>query len=102
MKIAILSPFEEKVPPVKYGGTELVVYNLIEQLVGMGHDVTLFGTGDSKTSAKLEAVFDESIRNLPECQDAKMREIYKYIGVGRFLIDSSKTASSLALVFESP
>ena len=90
MKIAILSPFEEKVPPVKYGGTELVVYNLIEQIVAMGHDVTLFGTGDSRTSAKLKAVFEESIRNLPECQDAKMREIYKYIGVGRVISSLNK------------
>ncbi|MDY0302850.1 MAG: glycosyltransferase family 4 protein [Candidatus Moranbacteria bacterium] len=83
MKIAMLAPFEEQVPPVKYGGTELVIYNLIEQLVRLGHEVTLFASGDSKTSAKLRAIFDKSIRSNPEAQDLNLRNAYKYMGVGR-------------------
>lgn len=83
MKIAMLAPFEEKVPPLKYGGTELVVYNLIEQLVKMGHEVTLLASGESKTSAKLEAVFPQSIRLLDESQDIKVRDALKYMGVGK-------------------
>ena len=43
----------EAVPPKLYGGTERVVYSLTEELVAMGHDVTLFASGDSVTRAKL-------------------------------------------------
>jgi len=54
MKIAVISTPWLPVPPVGYGGTETVVYNLTEGLVKNGHDVTLFAPGDSKTSAHLE------------------------------------------------
>ncbi len=53
MRIAQIAPLFEAVPPRRYGGTERVVHWLTEELVGMGHDVTLFATGDSRTSAKL-------------------------------------------------
>lgn len=53
MRIAQIAPLFESVPPLRYGGTERVVHWLTEELVGMGHDVTLFATGDSRTSAKL-------------------------------------------------
>jgi glycosyltransferase involved in cell wall biosynthesis len=85
MKIAVLSPFEEQVPPRTYGGTELVVYNLVEQLVKMGHDVTLLATGDSHTSAQLEAVFPQAIRRLADAQDLKLREVLKYMGIGKVI-----------------
>lgn len=62
MKIAQIAPLAEKVPPDKYGGTERVVYNLVEELVKMGHDVTLFASGDSKTSAKLVSVYPKALR----------------------------------------
>jgi len=83
MKIAIVAPFEERVPPHKYGGTELVVYNLTEQLVQMGHDVTLIATGDSQTSAKLEVIFKRSLRSIPDLTDMKLREAYKFMGIGK-------------------
>lgn len=54
------------VPPRGYAGTERVVYNLTEGLVKKGHDVTLFSTGDSKTSAKLDYVFDKSLGLQPD------------------------------------
>jgi glycosyltransferase involved in cell wall biosynthesis len=53
MRIAQIAPLFESVPPKRYGGTERVVHWLTEELVGMGHDVTLFATGDSTTSARL-------------------------------------------------
>lgn len=62
LKIAQIAPLAERVPPKKYGGTERVVYALTEQLVQRGHDVTLFATGDSITSAKLVSVYPRSLR----------------------------------------
>jgi glycosyltransferase involved in cell wall biosynthesis len=62
MKIAQISPLFESVPPKAYGGTERVVYHLTEELVQMGHDVTLFASGDSQTSAELRPASPESIR----------------------------------------
>ena len=55
MRIAQVSPLAESVPPQTYGGTERVVHHLTEELVRRGHDVTLFASGDSVTSARLVA-----------------------------------------------
>ncbi|HSI20497.1 MAG TPA: glycosyltransferase family 4 protein [Verrucomicrobiae bacterium] len=86
MKIAVVVPVEESVPPVKYGGTELVAYNLVEGLVKNGHEVHLFATGDSKTSGTLHAVFPEPVRVLaPDPSDSKLREAFKYVAIGRAL-----------------
>ncbi len=57
MKIAMISTPFLRVPPRDYGGTELVVYELVEGLVQRGHEVTLFATGDSHTSAELRSLF---------------------------------------------
>ena len=56
MRIAQIAPLTESVPPKLYGGTERVVSYLTEALVELGHEVTLFATGDSQTSANLEPV----------------------------------------------
>ncbi|HKG27933.1 MAG TPA: glycosyltransferase, partial [Thermomicrobiales bacterium] len=56
MRIAILAPLVEPVPPPLYGGTERVVSLLTEELVRRGHDVTLFASGDSQTAATLVPV----------------------------------------------
>ena len=53
MRIAQLAPPLERVPPVGYGGTERVIHVLTEELVRRGHEVTLFASGDSRTSARL-------------------------------------------------
>ena len=53
MRIAQVAPLYERVPPTTYGGTERVVSYLTEELVRLGHEVTLFATGDSCTSATL-------------------------------------------------
>lgn len=57
MRIAMISTPFVPVPPRDYGGTELVVYELVEGLLDRGHDVTLFATGDSHTRARLEALY---------------------------------------------
>jgi len=69
MRIAQIAPLFEAVPPKLYGGTERVVYSLTEALVEMGHDVTLFASGDSETSAKLEPVWPQAIRLDPDIRD---------------------------------
>jgi glycosyltransferase involved in cell wall biosynthesis len=62
MKIAQVSPLTESVPPRLYGGTERIVSYLTEELVRQGHDVTLFASGDSSTSAALHPVVDTALR----------------------------------------
>lgn len=57
MRVAMVSTPFVAVPPRDYGGTELVVHELVEGLVARGHDVTLFATGDSATSAELRALY---------------------------------------------
>jgi glycosyltransferase involved in cell wall biosynthesis len=61
MRIAQVVPLQVAVPPHRYGGTERVVHNLIEALVKLGHDVTLFATGDSQTSARLVPGVDRAV-----------------------------------------
>ena len=62
MRIAQLAPTYERVPPRTYGGTELVVHLITEELVRRGHDVTLFATGDSVTTARLRSITQEPVR----------------------------------------
>jgi glycosyltransferase involved in cell wall biosynthesis len=65
MRIAQVAPPFEAVPPSKYGGTEYVVATLTEELVRRGHDVTLFATGDSHTSARLAPIVDRALWHHP-------------------------------------
>jgi glycosyltransferase involved in cell wall biosynthesis len=69
MRIAQVSPLYESVPPSDYGGTERVVSYLTEALVQEGHDVTLFASGDSVTSAELVAACPRALRPDPQCTD---------------------------------
>src|SRR5207237_6692004 len=62
MRIAQVAPLVESVPPKLYGGTERVVAWLVDELVSLGHEVTLFASGDSKTSAQLHAVWPRALR----------------------------------------
>ena len=62
MKIAQVAPLHESVPPRLYGGTERIVSYLTEELVRAGHDVTLFASGDSTTSAQLRPMCDRALR----------------------------------------
>ena len=69
MKIAQIAPLMESVPPRLYGGTERVVSYLTEGLVRQGHDVTLFASGDSVTSARLLPFCDCALRLDPRVKD---------------------------------
>jgi glycosyltransferase involved in cell wall biosynthesis len=69
LRIAQVAPLFESVPPRAYGGTERVVSYLTEALVGLGHDVTLFASGDSVTAARLVAVTERSLRLDPRKPD---------------------------------
>jgi glycosyltransferase involved in cell wall biosynthesis len=66
MRIAQVAPLMESVPPKQYGGTERVVSWLTEQLVRQGHEVTLFASGDSVTSAELVPCFAQALRFDPD------------------------------------
>lgn len=69
MRIAQISPLFESVPPRRYGGTERVVHWLTEELVRRGHEVVLFASGDSETSAALMAMCDRNLREAGSAVD---------------------------------
>ena len=69
MRIAQIAPLYEAVPPKFYGGTERVVSYLTEELVALGHEVTLFASGDSETTAHLEAAWPRALRLDPAIRD---------------------------------
>ena len=82
MRIAQIAPLQVAVPPRAYGGTERVVHALTEGLVRLGHDVTLFATGDSRTSARLVPLiaravnFDPAI-DITAVHVAALAEVYR-------------------------
>ena len=69
MKIAQVAPLIESVPPKLYGGTERVVAYLTDALVELGHEVTLFASGDSETKAQLASMCPEALRLNPKVRD---------------------------------
>jgi glycosyltransferase involved in cell wall biosynthesis len=69
MKIAQVAPLMEAVPPKFYGGTERVVAYLTDALVELGHEVTLFASGDSGTKAKLAPIWPRALRLDPSVHD---------------------------------
>ena len=97
MKIAQIAPLMESVPPRLYGGTERVVSYLSEELVRQGHDVTLFASGDSITSARLVSCATGAIRLNPSVRDHipyymimldKLRQIAASFDILHFHIDA--------------
>src|SRR6202034_1845779 len=96
MKIAQVAPLIESVPPRLYGGTERIASYLTEGLVGLGHDVTLFASGDSITSAELVPCCTRALRLDPAVRDTlpyfmtmidKVRERAEEFDVLHFHID---------------
>ena len=78
MRIAQVAPLREQVPPPSYGGIELVVSHLTDELVRRGHEVTLFASGDSRTDAKLEAICEKALRldpNVCNCDAYELLEL---------------------------
>jgi hypothetical protein len=60
MRIAQIAPLSESVPPPLYGETERVISYLTEELVALGHEVTLYASGDSQTRAHLVPICDQA------------------------------------------
>jgi glycosyltransferase involved in cell wall biosynthesis len=77
MRIAQVAPLYEAVPPRLYGGTERVVSLLTEELVRRGHEVTLFASGDSVTSARLVAVTERALRLDPTSRELLSAEVIR-------------------------
>ena len=76
MKIAQIAPLAESVPPKLYGGTERVVSYLTEELVRLGHEVTLFASGDSQTAAELVGCSPRALRLDPAAKDPLPRLLH--------------------------
>jgi glycosyltransferase involved in cell wall biosynthesis len=87
LRIAQVPPLIESVPPKGYGGTERVVSVLTEELVKLGCDVTLYGSGDSRTSARLKPVVKRSLRLDPACENDLP---YHLLQVERVVRDASR------------
>ena len=83
LRIAQIAPLTEAVPPKLYGGTERVISWLTEELVRQGHDVTLFASGDSVTSAKLEPGWPRALRLDGEVRDANALHMAMLEGVAQ-------------------
>jgi glycosyltransferase involved in cell wall biosynthesis len=75
LRIAQVAPLVETVPPESYGGTERIVSYLTEELVGLGHEVTLFASGGSETKARLVPVSERSLRSDPSINDPMAKRI---------------------------
>jgi glycosyltransferase involved in cell wall biosynthesis len=100
MRIAQIAPLWERVPPPAYGGIELIVGLLTDELVERGHDVTLFASGDSITRAKLASVHPQALRldpNIKECGIYEMLQLAQvYERAGEFdLIHSHMGCAAL-------
>ncbi len=76
LRIAQVAPLWTPIPPTTYGGIELVVHLLGEELVRRGHQVTLFASGDSKTSGKLRSVCERNLLDLMTDCEASVYEYY--------------------------
>ncbi len=76
MKIAHIAPPWITIPPKNYGGTENVIYTIVEEQVAQGHDVALFAAGDAKTSAKLVSFFPRSLIDIGTPWQAHLKAYY--------------------------
>src|SRR4051794_35060475 len=98
MRIAQIAPLAESVPPKLYGGTERVVHWLTEELVALGHEVTLFASGDSKTSANLVPVIPHALRlGRPRMDPVAAQALLLEAVVSRFTSLTSSTSTSNTL-----
>lgn len=84
LRIAQIAPVAASVPPPGYGGIERVVSLLTETLVARGHDVTLFASGDSRTSATLASVFDAALGLRITMSDEAYHEVAAFLRAEEF------------------
>src|SRR5439155_1807300 len=78
MKIGQIVPPWLTIPPKNYGGTENVIYTLVEEQVAQGHKVTLFAPGDAQTSARLVSFFPKSLLAAGESWQAYLKAYYHF------------------------
>jgi glycosyltransferase involved in cell wall biosynthesis len=89
MRIAQLAPTYERVPPTTYGGTELVVGLITEELVRRGHDVTLYASGDSETAAELRSVTPRAVRYGEVADGVRHAEYFQLVNAQRCFVDAA-------------
>ena len=94
LRIAQVAPLWTSCPPATYGGTELMVHLLTDELTRRGHEVTLFATGDSQTRANLRAVYDSSVADAMVRGYAYAYEHYANAG----LVDALREAETFDLI----
>lgn len=99
MKIAQIAPLAESVPPKLYGGTERIVSYLTEELVAQGHDVTLFASADSVTSAKLVPCSDVALRLNLSVRDQLPHQIVMLEFAGERMSLTSCISISTSFIF---
>src|SRR5437763_11476708 len=85
MKIGQIAPPWITIPPKNYGGTEYVLYTLVEEQVAQGHEVTLFAPGDARTSAQLVSFFPKSLLAAGESWQAHLKAYYHFHRVVEYL-----------------
>jgi len=90
LKIGQISPLNLPLPPKKYGGTERIIFWLCEELKKMGHEIFLFGTGDSKVSCKLIPIIKKSL-----WENKKIKEYAPYYALE--MVTISQMAEKLKL-----
>lgn len=96
MRIAMIAPPFERVPPPKYGGTERVISMLTEGMVERGHEVVLFATGDSVTRAELRYIFETPVRDFDTLIDKRQVD-FAYQHIGEFDLIHDHTYSGAAV-----
>jgi glycosyltransferase involved in cell wall biosynthesis len=94
LRIAQVAPLWSRTPPETYGGTELMVHLLVEELTRRGHDVTLYATGDSCTSGRLQAVCPDSVRAAMARGEAYEYEHY----ANALLVEALREAASFDVI----
>ena len=89
MRIAQLAPTYERVPPAAYGGTELVVGLITEELVRRGHEVTLYASGDSETSARLRSITPRAVRYGDWSDGVRHAEYFQLVNAQACFLDAA-------------
>ena len=101
----MIAPLEIRVSPIGYGGTELIVSLLTEELVMRGHEITLFASGDSISQARLQAVCPHFLRdskrdkgilnllNVVACLQRAFSFSFQWVHQVRFAYSAGRTGS---------
>jgi glycosyltransferase involved in cell wall biosynthesis len=89
MRIAQLAPTYERVPPAAYGGTELIVALVTDELVRRGHDVTLYASGDSETGAALRSVTPRAVRYGDVVDGVRHAEYFQLVNAQVCFVDAA-------------